>query len=50
VIGLAPMLTTLGATGAVAGGMVLIALLCALIALLRLRGMKRVLNEHEGEK
>ncbi len=48
VIGLAPMLTTLGATLAVVFGFVLIALLCALIAVSRWRGMNRVLNEHEG--
>jgi uncharacterized membrane protein YqjE len=50
VIGLAPLLSTLGATGAVVGGLIVIALLCGLVALARWRGMNRVLREHEGDQ
>jgi uncharacterized membrane protein YqjE len=50
VIGLAPVLGSLGATGAVFAGLVLFALLCAGLALSRWRGMTRVLSEHEGKK
>jgi uncharacterized membrane protein YqjE len=50
VIGLAPTLGALGATAAVVGGLVLIALLCALIGVSRWRGMNRVLKQHEGEQ
>jgi hypothetical protein len=50
VIALTPLLTALGATGAVFGGLLVLGGICALVALRRWKGMVAALSNREGER